>query len=88
MAKRKFYVSMDYDYEVRIWHGKPKRQNFHGSGICFTPGLKEADMVVNFDADENNCEIVENVWPLLKPCDLKPGEYVEIKVPKLELANG
>lgn len=85
---RKFYVSMDYDYEIRIWYGKPKRGNIHGAGTFFAPGFKEAEMFLAFDLNENSiCDIAETLWFLLKPCDLKPGQCVEIKIPKLELAN-
>ena len=80
MARRKFYVSRDGENYITLWYGKPKWDSEDG---CFYHDDWRADLV-NFVP--RGC-LAKAIWPLIKPCDLKPGQCVEIKVPKLELSR-
>ncbi len=82
MARRKkWYVSMDYDQEIHVWYGWPNKEKCRrGNAFDDSSG---ALMILNFLPF---IDWGKTIWPQIKPCELKPGECLEIKPPKLELA--
>lgn len=78
MARRKFYMSRDGENGITLWYGKPKWDD----GFFYHDDWR-ADLI---SFSPHAC-LAKTAWPSIKPCDLKLGECVEIKIPKFELAK-